>query len=149
MAKEQPSDLVRKRPKHPRQKLQLTLPLAVSVNHLYSFRRGKRFMTKKGIKYMQDVGLIASSAIHKQKYKVEEEGVWLIVELKYYFADLRRRDCHNMHKIVMDSLEQIVFKDDRWVLVQDKFVGLDRDNPRIEVVVRAMSYDGAMKEVKK
>ena len=54
-----------------------------------------------------------------------------------------------MHKIVMDSLEQIVFKDDRWVLVQDKFVGLDRDNPRIEVTVRAMNYDGAMKEVKK
>lgn len=149
MAKEQPSDLVRKRPKRPHQKLKLTLPLAVSVNHLYSFRRGKRFMTKKGLKYMQDVGLLTSSAIREQRYKVEEEGVWLIVELKYYFADLRRRDCHNMHKIIMDSLEQIAFKDDRWVLVQDKFVGLDRDNPRVEVVIRPMNYESAVKEARR
>ena len=98
---------------------------------------------------MQDVGLLTSSAIREQGYKMEEEGVWLIVELKYYYPDLRRRDCHNMHKLVIDGLESLAFKDDRWVLVQDKFVGLDKDNPRIEVTIRPMNYNSAMKEVEK
>ena len=53
--KEVKDDLKRVKPKHPKQELNVIIPLAVSVNHLYMFKRGKRFMTKKGEKYMKDV----------------------------------------------------------------------------------------------
>ena len=33
----------------------------------------------------------------------------------------------------MDAMEHVAFKEDRWVLVRDMHVGLDRKNPRIEV----------------
>ena len=82
---------------------------------------------------MQKVMMIVDNAVKSQNYKLEEEGVWLVCELTYYFPDKRRRDCHNMHKIVMDALEHVAFKEDRWVLVRDMHVGLDRKNPRIEV----------------
>ena len=82
---------------------------------------------------MQKVMAIVDRAVKSQKYELEEEGVWLVCELTYYFPDLRRRDCHNMHKVVMDALEHVAFKEDRWVLVRDMHVGLDRKNPRIEV----------------
>lgn len=126
-------DLIRNKPKYPNQELNVTLPLAVSVNHLYMFKRGKRFMTKKGEEYMKKVMAITYNEIEKQGYKLEPPGVWLVVELTFYFPDKRRRDCHNMHKLVMDALECIAFEDDRWVLVRDMHVALDKENPRIEV----------------
>lgn len=77
--------------------------------------------------------MIVDNAVKSQNYKLEEEGVWLVCELTYYFPDKRRRDCHNMHKIVMDALEHVAFKEDRWVLVRDMHVSLDKELPRIEV----------------
>ena len=133
-------DIKRIKPKYPNQKIELTLPLAVSVNHLYKFVNGKRFMTKAGQDYMDEVMKIASIEVMNQGYKIEDEGVWLIAELTFYFPDCRRRDCHNMHKLVMDSLEYIVFKDDRWVLIHDMYVGLDRKNPRIEITIYPKEY---------
>ena len=131
--KEVKDDLKRVKPKHPKQELNVIIPLAVSVNHLYMFKHGKRFMTKKGEKYMKDVMQIVTHAVEQQNYQIEEEGVWLIAELTFYFPDKRRRDCHNMHKLIMDSLECVAFVDDRWVLVRDMYVGLDKEFPRVEV----------------
>ena len=45
-------DLIRLKPKYPNQELNVVIPLGVSVNHLYMFKRGRRFMTKKGQDYM-------------------------------------------------------------------------------------------------
>lgn len=133
MSKTNNDDLKRVFPNLPNQELHITLPLAVSVNHLYMFKRGKRFMTKKGQDYMQKAMKLAIQAVNIQNYQVEEEGVWLVCELRFYFPDKRRRDCHNQHKLIMDALEHIAFKEDRWVLVRDMYVGLDKSNPRVEV----------------
>lgn len=127
------SDLIRLAPKYPNQEFNVTIPLAISVNHLYVFMKGKRFMTKKGQEYMQKVWKIVEDEVKSQGYKMEEEGVWLVAELRFYYPDKRRRDCHNMHKLVMDTLEHIAFPEDRWVMVRDMYVGLDKENPRIEV----------------
>ena len=126
-------DLKRLKPKYPNQELNVVIPLGVSVNHLYMFKRGSRFMTKKGQEYMKKVWNIVEKDVKSQGFMMEEGGVWLVAELTFYFPDLRRRDCHNMHKLVMESLEHICFVDDRWVLVSDMHVGLDKENPRIEV----------------
>lgn len=133
MSKKEVKDLKRVKPKYPNQVFTTTIPLAVSVNHLYMFIKGKRFMTKKGQEYMKQVWKIVEEDIKSQKYELEEEGVWLVCELTFYFPDLRRRDASNMHKLVLDSLEHICFVDDRWILVRDMHVALDKKNPRIEV----------------
>ena len=128
-------DLKRFKPKYPNQELNVVLPLAVSVNHLYMFKRGKGFMTKKGLDYMQLAMRVVQNEVDRQKYVLEEEGVWLVCELRFYFPDLRRRDCHNQHKLILDALEHIAFKEDRWVLVRDMHVSLDRENPRVEIKI--------------
>lgn len=128
-------DLIRLHPEYPNQELNLILPLAPSINHLYKFARGKRFMTKEGMDYMKEAGMLAQNAVNLQNYQVEEGGVWMICELTFYYPDLRRRDSHNMHKVVLDALEHITFVDDRWVLVRDMYVGLDKEYPRIEVKI--------------
>lgn len=126
-------DLIRKKPKYPNQELLITLPMGVSVNHLYMFKKGKRFMTKAGEQYMKDVMMLTTKAVEEQGYKPEPPGVWMVAELTFYYGDKRRRDCHNQHKLIMDALECIAFEDDRWVLVRDMHVALDKDNPRVEV----------------
>lgn len=142
-------DLVRKHPEFPHQVIELTLPLAPSVNHLYMFKRGKRFMTKDGLNYMSKASQMAMKAVNLQNYIQEEPGVWLVCEIKYYFPDKRRRDCHNMHKVIMDALEYTIFTDDRWVMVRDMYVGLDKENPRLEIRIypylNAEDYEGRNK----
>lgn len=133
-------DLKREIPRYPNQELTVILPPAISVNHLYLFKRGKRFMSKKGMEYMQKASMLVEQAVNIQNYQLEEEGVWLVCELTFYFPDKRRRDCHNTHKVVLDALEHIAFKEDRWVLVRDMYVGLDKKNPRIEVKIYPLSY---------
>lgn len=135
-------DLIRIEPKYPDQELHLIIPMAVSVNHLYIFKRGKRFMTKKGEKYMKDVFIITEHAVGIQNYSLEQEGVWLVAELRFYYPDRRRRDCHNQHKLIMDALEGVAFHEDRWVMVRDMYVGLDREFPRVEVTIRPDTYEG-------
>lgn len=135
-------DLTRLEPKYPNQELNLIIPMAVSVNHLYMFKNGKRFMTKKGEQYMKDVFVIAEHAVGIQNYNIEQEGIWLIAELRFYYPDRKRRDCHNQHKLIMDALEGVAFHDDRWVMVRDMYVGLDREFPRVEVVIRPDTYEG-------
>ena len=65
-------DLKRLKPKYPNQELSVVIPLGVSVNHLYMFKRGRRFMTKKGQDYMQKVMMIVDNAVKSQNYKLEE-----------------------------------------------------------------------------
>lgn len=134
-------DLKRVEPKFPNQKLNLVLPLAVSVNHLYMFKKGRRFMTKAGQEYMKKVFQITEHTMGIQNYIPEQEGVWQVCELTFYFPDKRVRDCHNMHKLVMDALEGIAFPNDRWILVRDMHVGLDKEFPRIEVKLYPHKYE--------
>ena len=134
-------DLKRVEPKYPEQELNIIIPLAISVNHLYNFVNGRKFMIKEGEKYMRDVLEIAQHAIRIQNYNLEEEGVWLIAELTFYFPDKRVRDCHNQHKLIMDALEGVAFHNDRWVLVRDMHVELDKDFPRIEVKIYPEKYE--------
>ncbi len=55
----------------------------------------------------------------------------LIVEIDLYFGDNRRRDRDNRHKISMDSMEWIVFVDDKQI--QQAIVTKYKWEPRIEI----------------
>lgn len=77
----------------------------------------------------------------KEQYQWEAKSQWkgkplegdLIAEIKLYFKDKRRRDWDNWHKISMDALEGIAYKDDSQIkkAVVEKF--LDKEQPRIEI----------------
>lgn len=133
---EEKSDLFRQEPKFPRQSLHLELPLAPSVNHMYRFVKGRKFLTRTATQYLATVQSIVKKAIKEQGFKKEGDAVWLICEIVFYFPDRRRRDCHNSHKILADALEGECFIDDRYLLIRDLDVLLDRDNPRLEVTIR-------------
>jgi crossover junction endodeoxyribonuclease RusA len=137
------NDLVRVKPAHPKKKLKITLPPCPSINHAYKTVRGKRFMTKDALMFMQTAHQIVEREKVKQKYELEKQGVWLIVEVTYYFHNRLRRDCHNQHKILADALNGSAYIDDQFVLIRDKEVLYDKDNPRLEVEI----YPAKFREV--
>lgn len=144
MSKRLSNDLVRNKPKHPRKRLKLTIPHAPSVNLMYRYVRGRKVLTRQAISYIKAVQTIAEREVRKQSYQKEEKGVWMVLELRFYFPDLIKRDTNNTHKIIADALEGVCYENDQYLLVRDIYAKLDRDNPRVECVL----YPQPMKEVK-
>ena len=58
----------------------------------------------------------------------------MVVELRVWWPDKRKRDVHNLHKLLADRLQGVVCDDDQWMLIRDVDFDYDKDNPRVEVV---------------
>jgi Holliday junction resolvase RusA-like endonuclease len=103
-----------------------------STNHLYKPARNHRgvYMTLEG-------------KIMKTMYQWEAKRQWqrpvfegnLKVEIKLFFKDERRRDWDNWHKISMDALTGIVWKDDSQITKATVEKNIDKLNPRIEIII--------------
>ena len=112
-------------------KVTITTPY-VSTNALYTINRynGKRVLTKKARVHKEAIAWEAKEQIGSSKPMAGE----LHVDIHWYMPDQRRRDIDNI-KMVIDSLTGVLWKDDSniWTLYMHKYV--DKENPRIEVVV--------------
>lgn len=126
-------DLNRSKPLYPNQKIKFDLPIPPSVNHMYqSAGRGKR-LTTKAITYIKTAQDIAKQAVKEYGWKKDDEHVWYVMDLHFFFPDKRIRDSHNCLKLLMDCLEGLLFHDDYYLLPRIQHVELDRDNPRVEI----------------
>lgn len=99
--------------------------------------RGKRvvrYMTKKG-KEM------------KSQYQWEIKSQWnkeliegdVIMKIKLFFGDKRRRDIDNYNKLILDAMEGIVYKDDKQIKDLHITKEYDKENPRVEIWVSALN----------
>lgn len=114
----------------------------ISTQHLY----GIRVMRNVPIVYMKKAGKEL-----KQHYQGQAKGQYagaplkdlLACEIDLYFRDNRVRDWDNWHKISMDALKGIVWDDDK--LIKKTMINLhvDKENPRIEILVSPLSSGGA------
>src|SRR3972149_3737299 len=113
--------------------IRLTLPLPPSVNHSHiTTKSGKRIRSKDTIRFMWIVFDIINQ---KRDYHGVLKGK-LIMDLWFYFPDKRRRDTHNCLKILLDSLEGIIYEDDKMVLPRIQDFQVDKKNPRVEIEIR-------------
>lgn len=149
MARDNRKPILHLHPKYPDQKLHVTLPVPPSVNHMYIMTGRSKTLTREAIEYVRESQKRTKEAMMEQGWKVEEEGVWLYCDLYFYFKDRRKRDTHNTLKILMDSLEFLAFEDDYYVLVRTHSVKLDRENPRVEMVMYPQLEIGGPLEVEK
>jgi|ETNvirnome_2_300_1030623.scaffolds.fasta_scaffold104731_2 Holliday junction resolvase RusA-like endonuclease len=71
----------------------------------------------------------------KSQYKGPMLTKELDIDIKLYFKDKRVRDWDNYHKLSMDALTGIVWKDDSLIqrATVEKFI--DKTNPRIEMII--------------
>jgi len=106
---------------------EMTLPISPSINHLYLQKGKMRFMTKEGKRCKELIETIARSL------KMPSPSLSnLKVELDYYF-EKNNRDLLNSSKVEMDTLQGIIFENDRQIKEATLRMFKDKDNPRCEV----------------
>ena len=116
--------------------LRLTTELAPSINHCYyTARTGMRLLTKDALAWIGRTKVIAAKAAKEQGWTMTTDEK-IVVDIMTYWKDRRRHDVHNGIKNLADSLEGIVYKDDKMLLPRYIDFALDRDNPRLEMIFR-------------
>lgn len=81
---------------------------------------------------------VFETAIREMHWKHQNE--WkptsrqkLIMRLWFFWPDERNRDTHNRLKLLLDSLEKILYDNDSYVLPWIIDFEVDRANPRVEI----------------
>lgn len=109
----------------------LTLPYPISVNALWAPRRGGGFrLTDEGKNYKQETGWQARGQVAGRELL---EGD-LAIRARYYRAS-KRGDIDNLSKALLDSLNKIVYQDDRQFVEQHSFFDFDASDPRVEIEI--------------
>lgn len=114
----------------------------VSTNQLY------RAHSKSGypVYYMTTIG-----KDRKEDYMWQAKSQWkgkepidypIEIRIDMYFADARRRDWDNYHKITMDALNGLVWEDDHLIMAAYVAKWYKDDNPRIEISIYEASELG-------
>lgn len=106
-----------------------------TVNKQYTNRKGtrQRLLTSEAKSYGDRVGWQA-----RQQYRGKPLDCDLEVSYFYYFSDNRKCDHLNFNKILNDRMNQIVWMDDRQIKVSHHYTMLDRNNPRVEVIIEKL-----------
>lgn len=121
------------------EKLKLTLTLPPSVNHCYRnvTRNGRtaRALSREASDWKLQAAWYAKAVAKTKKWKCLPVGVKVVMELYAYWPDERKRDMNNLHKLLPDALEGIIFENDQYVLIRDMDFSVDTKHPRVECII--------------
>jgi len=107
----------------------------ISTNHVWKHAcRGQRMMS-----YLTDEGRAA-----KESYQWQARSQYhhaplvgrLSITVELYFADARRHDWDNYHKLSCDALNGIVWVDDSQIVEASVSLHIDRNDPRIVLHIK-------------
>lgn len=130
--------------------LKLSLHLPPSVNSYLGYKvvwvAGRNiaqpYQTKIAKDYKNHIKAIASREIKNQNWKCKDKNNYLEVELVFYL-DRKRKDSHNLEKVLFDSLMDAgVYPDDDILLPVTKNIYIDKINPRVEITIRKSNKIG-------
>ena len=137
--------------------LNLIIPVPPSINHLYvnqySWNKdkngkairiptGKRILSKEGEQYKENTKKLVIKQMENQRWDYNETSEkYLYID---YIAYMNRkgRDSDNLHKLLQDTLKEIVYVDDSRVLTRPNRILIDRENPRLELTIKFVEWTG-------
>ena len=88
------------------------------------------YMTKAGKKLKEHY----QSEVREQ-YKDKVTSKDCLLDIILYFGDKRRRDVDNFNKLVLDSLQGIVYEDDKQIHSLSITKDYSKENPRVEIFI--------------
>lgn len=129
--------------------LLFTVDVPISVNHLhYNLRKGGKRLVPKAEIYTRNARALINEAIEDQNWTRTRKGIWLYIDLVFYFPDRRIRDSHNCLKLLLDVMETTVYENDYFVLPRIMSVEYDKENPRVEVKVHKQTKQLRLKNIR-
>jgi len=92
--------------------------LPPSVNHCYGRRkRSKRlYLNDEGVTFKNAAAYIAKIEAKKNKWLIIPSGRFIHLAIDFEFKDKVFSDPNNLIKILIDSLQGILYENDKWVL---------------------------------
>ena len=121
--------------------IKLTLPLPPSVNEYLGYRvvyiNGRAisqpFETKVAKEYKEYVKNIVHRELKVQDWNCIDKEHYIEVNLTYYL-NKKRKDSHNLEKVLFDSLMSAgLYPDDDILIPRTNNIYIDKYNPRVEV----------------
>ena len=107
-------------------------PIPKARPRVITTRTGTRAYTPSRTKRWER--LVAQAAARAMDGRPPLEGP-VGVKLRFYRKDRRRVDGDNLEKSAADPLNGVVWLDDSQVVECHRYMGLDRERPRVEVEV--------------
>lgn len=130
------NDLYRDKTSYPNKQLKFSLPLPPSVNHMYIPKRnGAKVLNSRAKNYVKESRALINLSIDDQHWVKQEYAVWYYIDLVFYMPDRRIRDSHNMLKLLLDVMQDIIFHNDYFVMPRIQGVEYDVDNPRVDACI--------------
>ena len=108
----------------------------LSTSHIYKTLCRKNFSTfyliKEGKELKESYGWQIKNQYKEEPIKEDID----VVEIHLYFPNKLRRDVDNYNKLILDSANGILWKDDS--LIQELRIRkhLDPKNPRVELIIK-------------
>lgn len=99
-----------------------------STNHLYKISNRGIYMSAKGRALKRSYQWQV-----KSQFALGALTIDLYLEIILFFGDRRKRDVDNYNKILLDSLNGIIYKDDSQIIKLTITKKYDKRKPRIEV----------------
>lgn len=119
-------------------KLNLELNIPPSVNKCYAnIKQGGhrgRILTEEARIWKISAGYSAKTACRKHNWIMPEKDKKIVLEIYAFWPDKRKHDMNNLHKLICDAFEGILYPNDSSVLVRDMDYSIDRKKPRVEIV---------------
>lgn len=121
--------------------IKLVLPLPPSVNEYLGYRvvyvNGRAisqpFETKIAKEYKTYVKNVVHRELKKQSWECLDKEHYIDVNLVYYL-NKKRKDSHNLEKVLFDALMGAgLYPDDDILLPKTKNIYIDKYNPRVEL----------------
>lgn len=104
-----------------------------SWNHLYTMVRNKPTLGSPAKTYKNTLIDLMKAWKHEHQWE-KAVNQKVIVRIWVVFPDKRKRDCHNLDKIVLDAMEEAeLFDNDANALVQYIDMTIDKEHPRFEI----------------
>jgi len=117
----------------PKKRVSFSIPVPPSENHCFFTSGHRRILTKEAKDFMMEAALKAKVASRNANWKIVN-GRKVVLLLYFFFPNRRKKDTHNTLKVLMDSLEGILYEDDYWALPRIMDFDIDKNNPRLEIV---------------
>lgn len=143
------NDLYRSTPSYPNKKLLISLGIPQSVNHMYiRTRYGGQALTKTAENYIRDSRAKINAVIEDTMWKLQKDATWYYLDMVIYMPDRKIRDSHNIFKLLMDTIEGLAYHNDYYVMPNIRSVEYDKDNPRVELILRPQLEKDRQKALK-
>lgn len=117
--------------------LKLTLPLPMSVNHIYGRNKfGSTYLKKEGKDYKKEIGDYIKQEVTKQGWTRLLEGNYCYLD-EIIYMNKKGRDSDNLKKLTQDTITECeaVWLDDTYCLPRTNRIYIDSNNPRLEITI--------------